>query len=186
MFRVTMTQVSRAVILTCILWAPAAIAADAPAPIHVGSEPTGDEVEAIQAPSTPVTEAELPLGTVLAPHDVVPADPNDKGSVYTDGSDDGVVGPPTALEIAKLAMGRDAIEASRIAGTLYIPAVEITPEGAGSETELMKLQRLAAAPPAPVVTDPAAGSGVDTPPVQVVGPAGMTPQELEKLGKERK
>jgi hypothetical protein len=186
MIRVSINQVCRAAILTCILWAPAAMAADTPAPIHVGSEPTGEEVEAIQVPAIPVTEAELPAGSELTPREVVPVDPNDKGSVYTEGAGETLVGPPTALEAAKMAMARAAIEASRIAGTLFVPAAEITPDDAGSQSEAMKLQRLATNPPAPVVADPAAGSGVVTPPVQEVGPAGLTPQELEKLGKERK
>ncbi len=185
MIRITANQVCRAFFLSCILWAPAIQAADAPASIQPGSQPAGEEVEAIQAPAIPVMETELPLGLELIPHDAVITDPNDKGSVYTDGSLGAIAGPPTALESAKLAMGRAAIEASRQAGTLQVAPTEITPDQSGDETEAMKLTRLATTPPAPVIADPAAGSGVETAPVQMVGPVGMTPEELQKLGKER-
>ena len=185
MIRITANQVCRAFFLSCILWAPAIQAADAPASIQPGSQPAGEEVEAIQAPAIPVTEIELPVGFEMLPQDVVTTDPNDKGSVYTDGSLNAVAGPPTALESTKLAMGRAAIEASRQAGTLQVAPTEITPDQSGDETEAAKLTRLATTPPAPVLADPAAGSGVETPPVQQVGPVGMTSEELQKLGKVR-
>lgn len=185
MIRISPTQVGRAIALSVILWAPVVRAADAPAIIHPPIETIGDEVEAIQVPAIPVLDTELPSLPERTARENSIVDPLDKGSVYTDGSIDLVVGPPPALELGKLAMGRAAIEAARLAGTLFVPAVpgpDITPE----ETEAMKLERLATMPPAPVVADPAAGSGVETPAVQQTGPAGLSPAEIEKLGKETK
>ena len=183
MIRVSANQVCRALFLSCVLWTSAVQAADAPTPIHAGNEPAGDGVEMIQAPAIPFVEAELPVGSALLPQDTPVTDPNDKGSVHTDGSIGAIVGPPTALEVEKLAMGRAAIDASRQAGTLFVPATEVTPDSAGEDTEAEKLERLAATQPAPVVEDPAAGSGVETAPVQMVGPDGLTPAEIQKLGK---
>jgi hypothetical protein len=185
MIRISPIQVGRAFALSLILWAPVALAADAPAIIHPSIETVGDEVEAIQVPAIPVLESELPTLPEQTARQSVVIDPLDKGSAYTDGSIDLTVGPPPALELGKLAMGRAAVDAARRAGTLFVPAVagpDITPE----ETEAMKLERLAATPPAPVVADPAAGSGVETAPVQKTGPVGLTPAEIEKLGKETK
>lgn len=185
MFRISTDQICRALLLSCILWAPTVRAADTPPVIHAG-EPSTEEIEAIQAPSIPVLESELPTISEAAPQEASAVDPNDKGSVYTDGSIGAVVGPPPALEEAKLAMGRAAVEASRLAGTLFIMPAEEGPAEEDETLETRKLEHLSTMPPAPVVADPAAGSGVETPPVQQTGPVGLTPEEIEKLGKERK
>ncbi|MBD3162578.1 MAG: hypothetical protein GF346_09445, partial [Candidatus Eisenbacteria bacterium] len=80
-------------------------------------ESAPQQTEEVQAPNEPIVEsAEVPIGPMIL-RTIPTADPNDKGSTYTDM---GTPGGATlnALEEAKLAMARRAIEASRRAGTL--------------------------------------------------------------------
>jgi len=102
----------------------------------------------------------------------------DKGSILTDLGMRLAPARPNALESVKLEMAREAIEASRAAGTLPVdlaPAAEALPS-----SELRKTDATAVIPATPPKPDPPACVG-DIPPLQLPGPGDLAPAELEKL-----
>lgn len=167
-------------LLLVLVLAPGARGVE-PAPgIYQGEEPVGQEVEAILAPVIPLAPEEILAPEVLTYEELAPVAGGDRPSLITDASRMGLRGPLTALERAKLEMARQAIEASRAAGTLYT-----LPEDAviysAEEAEAIKLQRLRATEPAELPADPAAAVGIEIPSVQVAGAPGLTPAEEAKL-----
>lgn len=155
-------------------------AAEMPAGIGVGAITDGEEVEANRAPAIAVEESILLDGGRILRY-LEPTGGDDRGSYISDG---GLVpsSEPNALEEAKLEMARAAVEASRIGGTLHAPAIEVSsPVFTEEEIHALKLQRLSAAAPAPIESDPAAGVGEDLPAIQETGPAELTPEEAAKV-----
>ncbi|MCA9751233.1 MAG: hypothetical protein KC591_03510 [Gemmatimonadetes bacterium] len=104
-----------------------------------------------------------------------------RGGVYVD-EGEGQPGALTSFEESKLASARQAIEASRVAGTLYstiLPEDAVAPtEDELAERKLDLLEDRAAINPS---DDPLAGIAGDLPSVQEMGPEGMTAAELAKL-----
>lgn len=172
----------RSLIVLLGLAAPAACAAaDGPGPaIQPGRPIEGEAVEAIQAPDLPYQESAPTAGAVVLSQEV-PADDQQKGSVFTNAGAALTPPPPDALALAKLEMARRAIEASRLAGTLYaLPSEDPEDVVAPEDLDAIKRQRLEAMQPQALASDPAAMVG-DFPPVQESGDPGLTPEEEAKL-----
>jgi hypothetical protein len=145
------------------------------------------QTEAIQAPPVAVSPSGAVAPTtpgVLFYRSVPPSDPLDKGSTCTDMGAGFPAGPPTENERAKLEMSRAAVEAARAAGTLFISPIVAAHADPSAEAAQAKLDALSATRPAQLPPDPAAGIGVPTPPVQLVGPPELTPAEIQKLADE--
>jgi hypothetical protein len=158
-----------------------AAAADGPGPaIQPGVAIEGEAVEANLAPSLPIDEATLPEGVSMLPQEV-PADDQQKGSVFTNAGEGLTLPAPDALALEKLAMARRAVEASRLAGTLYQAAIAAPADVfAPADLEAIKQQRLETLEPQVLPPDPAAMVG-DFAPVQEIGAPGLTPEEEAKL-----
>ncbi len=146
------------------------------------AEAPAQSAEAIQAPAAPLLPADgLPYGP-LELLTLNPVDPLDRGSDLTDAGLDAAPAMPSALEEAKLAMARAAVEASRAAGTLYVigpqPAALAPPE----MQRAAKLDRLRSQPPVPMpdLAGPA-GVGGGLEPLQLIGPSAPSAEELAKL-----
>jgi hypothetical protein len=156
------------------------LAADGPgSAIQPGVVIEGETVEANLAPSIPFVEPVLPVGGTLQAQEI-PADAEQKGSVYTDGNFVKLPLPANAIERAKLEMARAAIEASRLAGTLFVVPSDPADTYTTEDLEAIKRQRLEAMTPIEIAHDPAAGVA-DFPPVQEHGSPGLTPEEEAKL-----
>lgn len=138
--------------------------------------------EAIQAPATIFQTA--PLDQLQAPLELqhlTPVTPEDRGSAFTDAGL-GTIASPNAIERAKLAMAREAIEASRAAGTLMVfgPSPMLPP--APADIDALKLEQLRqhVQPSAPAQAG-ADGIGGGLSPIQQTGPEAPTEAELAKL-----
>lgn len=139
--------------------------------------------EAIQAPAVPVEPSILLNPGSILLRWLDPVAPDDKGTWFVD---QGLGRDPmglTPLEQAKLAMARQAVEASRAAGTLLVTPPEEAPPYTTEELQAIKRQAWEARMPAQLDPEVSArvGVGVHLPPVQEAGPPGLTPQEQEKL-----
>jgi hypothetical protein len=159
-------------------------AEDAPTLASAPPAPAG-QTPPILAPSW--SEDWLPLSPAgqLFIRTLPPVSPDDKGSVYTDASDPASpAAAPNALEQEKLAMARQAVEASRAAGTLWVTPLGGSQSTPPADAEAVKLEQLRAMPSLPLQPDPAAAVG-ETPPLQVLGTSGMAEQERAKLEKSR-
>jgi hypothetical protein len=108
----------------------------------------------------------------------------DRGGTYTNGGE-GVAYPgPNNYENAKLAMAREAIEASRAAGTL-MPQVQGPPLPQRPEDlEAIKMQALLLAQPEQLDDFTPAGVGQDIPAVQRPGTALPTDEELQRTARQ--
>ncbi len=147
-----------------------------------------------ESPASDVTELNqlLPLILDVAPENqgvaifelqfLAPVSAEDRGSSFTDAGL-GSVNDPNAIERAKLAMARAAIEASRVAGTLIMPALPgpVLPP-APADIEPIKLERYLN--PAPIAVPEMAGPdgiGGGLNPIQEIGSDEPTAEELAKL-----
>lgn len=155
------------------------LAGDTPATIGAGVDTQAEAIEANRTPAISVEEL-IPMDGGRILRFLEPASEDDRGSYYSDGGLD-PAGPPNALERAKLEMARAAVEASRLAGTLYAPAPEeIGPNFTEDEIHAIKQQRLSAMTPAQIESDTVAGVGEGLPSIQETGPQVLTPGEAEK------
>lgn len=126
----------------------------------------------------------LPLSPIgeLFLRTFVPVASNDKGSTYTSGGESASLpAGPNALEQQKLEMARQAVEASRAAGTLWVSPLDwiqqtTPPLGAAAR----KLEQLRTAPSQPLQPDPSAAVG-EMPSVQTPGSSELSAQERAKL-----
>jgi hypothetical protein len=87
----------------------------------------------------------------------------------------------SGAELAKLELAREAIEASRAAGTLF--AARPLPDAAPAppvDFAAQKLQRLEAARAAEILPSELTGFGIETPPNQEVGEPGLSDAEKAK------
>lgn len=142
-----------------------------------------DGAEAIQAPAPAAdAAAETPFIGPLELLTLSPVDPLDRGSDFTNAGLGRGPAAPTRDEAAKLAMARAAVEASRAAGTLY--AVGPRPADLGDLEALRAAKRDRLRSQAPVPTPAqadASGVGGGLAPIQLIGPAEPTAEELAKL-----
>ena len=164
-----------------VLAPPARAAGDEPDRGRPAEAPA-QSAEAIQAPAAPLLPADgLPYG----PLELLtwnPVDPLDRGSDFTDAGLDAAPAAPSALEEAKLAMARAAVEASRAAGNLYVIGPQPAALAPPDIQRAAKLDRLRSQPPVPTpdLAGPAGiGGGLD--PLQLVGPSAPSTEELAKL-----
>ena len=139
--------------------------------------------EAIQAPAlTGVIPPQTPLKGAPELQRPIPVDPLDRGSSLTDGAAAGALIALNILERAKLDMAREAIEASRLAGTLMTPWPGPVPAPRPADIEAIKLEALRNAtpqtPPAQAGAD-GVGGGLES--VQEIGDGTPTEAELAKL-----
>ncbi|MCP4546293.1 MAG: hypothetical protein GY835_07495 [bacterium] len=113
-----------------------------------------------------------------------PAAEADRGGSYTNCGEGVAYLGPNAFERAKLAMARDAVEASRAAGTLMIqmqgPPLPQRPE----DLEAIKLQALRLAQPDQLDDFSPAGVGRNIPSVQNPGTALPNDEELKRTADE--
>lgn len=146
-------------------------------------ETSPQPVTAIEAPpaSALPTTSESQTPAELFYRELPPVGSTDKTSIFTDMGFGLPAASPTLSEGTKLEMARAAVEAARAAGTLYIVPTGATRTEPSQEAEQAKLNLLHTTPPASLRADPAAGVGVEIPPIQLVGPPELTPAELEKL-----
>lgn len=170
-------------LLGCCLAVAVPAMADEPDRGAPAPSPQADAAEAIQAPA-PSTDvaAETPFIGPLELLTLSPVDPLDRGSDFTDAGLGRGPAAPNALEQSKLALARAAIEASRAAGTLY--AVGPRPADLGDLEALRaaKRDRLRSQAPAPTPAQAdASGVGGGLEPIQLIGPAEPTAEELAKL-----
>ena len=160
-----------------------ALAADEPATGPAGPAP-GNETESIVAPQITDDVAANSSG-VLTP--VLRDLPDAEGrlSIYTDMGEDRAYDGPNALERAKLQMAREAVEASRAAGTLMMsaaqgPVIEIDREAAMAE-KMRRLAEYESSAPQPNAAD---GVGQSAPGIVEVGSGELNEIERAKLAGE--
>ena len=134
--------------------------------------------EAIKAPAVDAAKSYVPLQKVLVTRRMA-ATAEDKGSLYTDMGDPSAPAQLNEIEKAKLDMARAAVALSRSAGTLYRP---LPVEGMSMSREQAEAIKLEAARTRTVAVpnSPAAGFS-NVPPVQLVGPEGLSELEQAKL-----
>lgn len=167
-------------------------ASDAPdrgAPPATPSLLGADRVPDIVIPALPQAlkvrqDVNRPIGVLVARQ--VTADGTlHRGGAYTDGAEGLPAAPPNLIEIAKLEAARKAVETSRLAGTLAVPAPEreLTPLERERISEA-KMQRLLEARPIELSPFPPAGVGPGFVPVQLQGPAGPSAGEQAKRAAE--
>ena len=172
-----------AAVLALLLLPAAGLASDEP----VNAPPARAIVQEVESLAVPAPTVPFDAGTrrmhptVLVPT-LVPADAEQRGGTMTDAAAGLAPAAPTPGELAKLDAARAAIEASRAAGTLLVTQLpEDTTPATREEQRAMKMQKLDAHRTTPLPPDPVAGIGEDLPPVQLMGPAGLTPAEQAKL-----
>ena len=169
---------------TLLLLAGSALAFAADEPTRAPAEPAAaDETESIVAPR--IDGSATTESSVLTP--VLRDIPDAEGrlSSYTDMGEGGIYGGPNALERAKLQMARDAVEASRAAGTLMMsaipgPVIEIDREAAMAE----KMRRLEEHESSPAQPSKADGVGPATRRIFEIGPDELNEIERAKLAGE--
>lgn len=158
-----------AVLALAAIFASAGLAFSADEPISGAPGVSGASVATMPGlvpdlPETPASFREPMLPLDLLP--AAPFGPQDKGGSYIDMG----VGQPSRLserEVALLELSRAAVEASRTAGTLQIPVVEVIgPPVSPEDASRMKLAAMAAAAAAPMAI-PTPGTGA---PSDFIGP----------------
>ncbi len=160
---------------------PALAAGDAPDRGQPAPAPA-QGAEAIQAPAGPLPAAvDLPYGP-LQLFTLSPVEPLDRGSDFTDAGFGTAAGAPNALELTKLDMALAAIEASRAAGTLYAVGPQAPAPASPEDQRAAKLDllRTRTQPAMPETAGPS-GVGGGLEPLQLMGPAEPTAEELAKL-----
>jgi len=116
-----------------------------------------------------------------------PAEPNDRGSTFTDAGAGLPYPGPNADELQKLAMARAAIEASRNAGTLVtVGPAEIRGPTDPAVLERIKQESLRTVPESPVAPLPEACVGSVPPSVQIPAAIGSDGKPLTEAGKGEK
>jgi hypothetical protein len=172
--------VALACVALIVSGAALAYAADAPVRIPAPTPPSS-ATPPILSPSWPAGWLPFsPIGELFA-RALAPVDTNDKGTIYTDGSEpQSPPAEPNALEQQKLEMARRAVETSRAAGTLWVTPLGAAPHTLAPASEAKKLEQLLATPSQPPQPDPAAAVGPRAP-VQIPGTPGLTPDERAKL-----
>lgn len=177
------TDLWRALLVGLCLAAALPALADEPDRGAPATSTQADGAEANQAPAPAAdAAAETPFIGPLELLTLSPVDPLDRGSDFTDGGLGRGPAAPTALEQSKLALARAAVEASRAAGTLY--AIGPRPADLGNLDALRaaKLDRLRSQAPVPTPAEAdASGVGGGLAPIQLIGPAEPTAEELAKL-----
>ena len=172
--------VALACVALIVSGAAVAHATDAPVRIPAPTPPSSATLP-ILSPSWPAGWLPLsPIGELFA-RALAPVDTNDKGTIYTDGSEpQSPPAEPNALEQQKLEMARRAVEASRAAGTLWIAPLGGAPHTPASDGEARKLP----AASGHAFTTAATGSGGSrrtSSPRAGPGTPGLTPDERAKL-----
>ncbi|MBM4117313.1 hypothetical protein FJ251_06145 [bacterium] len=173
----------RALLVGLCLAAALPALADAPDRGAPAPATQADGAEANPAPALPAdATAEVPFIGPLELLTLSPVDPLDRGSDFTDAGLGRGLAAPTALEQSKLALARAAVEASRAAGTLYAIGPRPVDLGDIDALRAAKLDRLRSQAPVPTPAQAgASGVGGGLAPIQLIGPAEPTAEELAKL-----
>lgn len=169
--------------LLAVLLLPAFIASAEETPDRGKSPDTTQPAEAVQAPTIPGDiPSPSPLSGAPELQRPIPVDPLDRGSSLTNAGSAGTITEPNILERAKLDMAREAIEASRLAGTLLHtwPGPLLPPLPAGIEAAKFEAMR-DLTPLARPIQAGADGVGGGLEPIQRIGEPVPTEAELDKL-----